>query len=59
MGKHFVKDPYLPSASGQNKTLKPRQNNVVINSGWETKDRPFLVEIQHIQKSGGKLQGPS
>ena len=34
MRKRFVKDPYLPSASGQNKTLKSHQNNVVINSSW-------------------------
>ena len=32
--KRFVKNPLFPSASGQNKTLKLCQNNVVINTAW-------------------------
>ena len=32
MEKGFVKNPYLPSVFGQNKTLKLCNNNVVINS---------------------------
>jgi hypothetical protein len=30
--KRFVKKPFLPSAFGQNKTLRLCQNNVVINN---------------------------
>ncbi len=32
MKKGFVKNPYLPSAFGQNETLKLCQNNVVLNT---------------------------
>jgi hypothetical protein len=30
--KRFVKNPLFPHAFGQNKTLKPSQNNLVINT---------------------------
>ena len=31
--KRFVKKPFSANVFGQNKTLKPCQNNVVINTG--------------------------